>query len=166
MSNEPSFNGEHALERRAFLKFLIVALNALIGVLLAVPGLGYILTPILRKTEQDWIRVGRVSDLSRGSFRKTVFRYVSAAGYTRQEKRAFVWMRQEDSGDITAFSPKCTHMGCNVAWNPESRLFECPCHGGRYDEQGRVVAGPPPRPLDRYQVRVENDLVYLKRSEA
>src|SRR2546427_8826013 len=49
-------------------------------------------------------------------------------------------------------SGECTHLGCNFDWSPEEKLFACPCHGGRFDRTGRNVAGPPPRPLDRFPV--------------
>lgn len=167
MRNESSNkNTASALERRTFLKFLIVALNAVIGVTLAIPGLGYLLTPILARSEHGWLEIGRVTDISAVEFSKTMFQYVSSAGYVREKKKRFVWTRREEDGAVTAFSPKCTHMGCNVAWNSGSRRFECPCHGGRYDEQGRVLAGPPPRPLERYETRIENDIVFLKESKA
>ncbi len=153
------------LERRTFLKVLIMALNALITVALAVPGLGYILTPLFRKDEQTWVKVGRVEDSPQGSFTKAVFRYISASGYVREEKSAFVWMRQEEDGQLTAFSPKCTHMGCNVSWSGRNDRFECPCHGGMYDERGNVIDGPPPRPLQRFETKVENDSIFVKRTE-
>jgi menaquinol-cytochrome c reductase iron-sulfur subunit len=58
---------------------------------------------------------------------------------------------------VVAYNPHCTHLGCAYRWNSGTRHFECPCHGGVYDLDGRVVAGPPPRPLDRLDVHVEGD---------
>ena len=53
-----------------------------------------------------------------------------------------------------ALSATCSHLGCGVVWDATSSQFRCPCHGGVYDREGRVVAGPPPAPLTRVNVRV------------
>jgi Rieske Fe-S protein len=56
----------------------------------------------------------------------------------------------------------CTHLGCRTRFNPESKLIECPCHGGVYDAAGNVVSGPPPSPLQRLPARIENDEVLVQ----
>lgn len=166
MENKGKENGVESQERRIFLKGLIAVLNCLIALALSIPGIGYVLTPVLRKDEQAWIKIGRVAELQARTFTKAIFRYISSSGYVRSEKSAFVWIKREANGEITAFSPVCTHMGCNVSWNGMKAQFECPCHGGEYDEQGIVIGGPPPKPLQRFLTMVENDVVYIKRKEA
>jgi Rieske Fe-S protein len=64
-------------------------------------------------------------------------------------------------GSVRALSGVCTHTGCVVAWHQDQQHFVCPCHGGTYTVQGAVVSGPPPRPLDRLQIRIMNGNVYL-----
>ena len=49
---------------------------------------------------------------------------------------------RDDSGAVHRLSPKCTHMGCTVGWNPDDRTWDCPCHGSRYEALGRVFQGP------------------------
>ncbi|MFQ5651501.1 MAG: ubiquinol-cytochrome c reductase iron-sulfur subunit [bacterium] len=61
-----------------------------------------------------------------------------------------------------AISTLCTHLGCRAYWEPENNRFFCPCHEGVFDVNGTVVSGPPPRPLERYEVEVdENDNVFV-----
>jgi Rieske Fe-S protein len=68
------------------------------------------------------------------------------------------------SGDsIRLLSATCTHARCQVAWEAGSRQFHCPCHQGRYDSQGQVVSGPPPRALDDLPVVIDDGTVYLDR---
>ena len=62
---------------------------------------------------------------------------------------------------VRALSGVCTHAGCPVSWRPDQQQFVCPCHNGTYTLQGVVVSGPPPRPLDRVPVRIEDGNVYL-----
>jgi Rieske Fe-S protein len=59
-------------------------------------------------------------------------------------------IRTEDG--FRAFSLVCTHLGCIVQWNAAKREFECPCHAARFDADGRVTGGPPPKPLPQYNV--------------
>nr|WP_217267284.1 ubiquinol-cytochrome c reductase iron-sulfur subunit [Thermanaeromonas sp. C210] len=66
-------------------------------------------------------------------------------------------------GEYKAFSRVCTHLGCIVAWKEEEQVFECPCHGGVFDAEGKVVKGPPPEPLHRLAVWVENGLVMVEK---
>jgi len=60
---------------------------------------------------------------------------------------------------LLALSSICTHLGCIVHWDKTTQHFACPCHGGVYDRTGNVISGPPPRPLDHYEVKVENGVV-------
>ena len=56
---------------------------------------------------------------------------------------------RKKGGDLVAFSAVCTHLGCIVQWEKEKQDFLCPCHGGRYTDDGTVISGPPPRPLPK-----------------
>lgn len=55
----------------------------------------------------------------------------------------------------------CTHLGCTFPWNPNDNQFQCPCHGSRYDPEGRVVRGPAPLPLRLAHVTVEEDYIRI-----
>jgi menaquinol-cytochrome c reductase iron-sulfur subunit len=62
---------------------------------------------------------------------------------------------------VTAFDPHCTHLGCPYRWDAAKEAFLCPCHSGVFNKQGVVQSGPPPRPLDRYGVRVQQGIVSI-----
>ena len=70
--------------------------------------------------------------------------------------------------DVKAMSTVCTHLGCTVYWEKDKKEFYCPCHQGRFDQDGNVISGPPPRPLDSYRVVIEdnNVFIYFKDKEA
>jgi cytochrome b6-f complex iron-sulfur subunit len=55
-------------------------------------------------------------------------------------------------GSFVAVAQSCTHNGCSVGYSQSGNDFECPCHGGKYDTNGNVTAGPPPAPLKKYSV--------------
>jgi len=75
--------------------------------------------------------------------------------------KAFAWgykmgiFIKASDRSLRAFKGVCSHMDCNVSYKPEERRFFCACHDGWYDEAGQNIAGPPPRPLERLEVRVE-----------
>jgi cytochrome b6-f complex iron-sulfur subunit len=64
-------------------------------------------------------------------------------------------------GELRAFSAKCTHLDCNVQYQPESKRFYCACHDGYFDERGTNIAGPPPSPLLAFTIREENDTMLI-----
>jgi cytochrome b6-f complex iron-sulfur subunit len=63
---------------------------------------------------------------------------------------------------VKAYSAVCTHLGCIVAWNANSRTINCPCHDGIFNvSNGAVLSGPPPRGLPSAEVSVEGDQIYI-----
>jgi menaquinol-cytochrome c reductase iron-sulfur subunit len=76
--------------------------------------------------------------------------------------RTGAWLRRVSTDEFIAFAVNCSHLGCPVRWLQDANLFMCPCHGGVYYSDGRVAAGPPPRPLTRYPVRIQNDEVQIQ----
>lgn len=69
----------------------------------------------------------------------------------------------KNGGEYKAFSRVCTHLGCTVMWNESEKQFECPCHGGVFDENGNVVLGPPPKPLLQLKAWAEEGYVMVQK---
>ncbi len=70
----------------------------------------------------------------------------------------FYLVRLADGGFL-ALSRKCTHLGCTVLWEEEEERFVCPCHASIFNIEGDVLSAPAPRALDRYAVRIDNEIV-------
>lgn len=68
-----------------------------------------------------------------------------------------VLVLEDASGALHALDAKCTHEGCTVRYQPDNAIIWCACHNGRFDLQGRVLAGPPPRPLARHAVQRDSE---------
>jgi Rieske Fe-S protein len=62
-------------------------------------------------------------------------------GVVRAGERVVAAFRDE-AGAVHAVSPVCAHLGCYVTWNSAERTWDCPCHGSRYDIDGRAIQGP------------------------
>ena len=65
------------------------------------------------------------------------------------------------TGEVRAFSAQCTHLNCTVQYRGDFQHIWCACHNGHYDLQGKNIEGPPPRPLDTYEVDVAGDDIYV-----
>jgi cytochrome b6-f complex iron-sulfur subunit len=76
-----------------------------------------------------------------------------------------VWVVHQSQKGFAAFSALCTHKGCLVKWEEKRGLFMCPCHEGRFDEDGNVVSGLPRRPLTRFRVGLVHDELYVSRGD-
>ena len=158
------------LTRRRFLaRSLWAVASAIVGAL-AVIGLVPVVAPAFRKASSGLSPIGPVGGaLEQGQPNLSVegkpvlasFASVvkDAAGQAERQETS-VYVLNKGSGQFTVFDTRCTHLGCPVRWYQAVEQFICPCHGGAFDEEGEVVAGPPPRPLDRYQWEVQNGVLY------
>jgi Rieske Fe-S protein len=66
-----------------------------------------------------------------------------------------------DSGELRAYSARCTHLDCTVQYRDDLHHIWCACHNGHYDQSGRNIEGPPPRPLPPYDVNVRGDQIVV-----
>jgi len=151
-------------DRRRFLTRLSVALSAAMGAVLGLPVVGFLLAPLTRKEPRVWRVVGRVSDFGIGETVSVRFEDASALPWSGVTARTAAWLRRETETRFTAYTVHCTHLGCPVRWMADAQLFLCPCHGGVYYSDGSVAAGPPPRPLPTYPVRVRSGQVEIQTS--
>jgi Rieske Fe-S protein len=158
---EQRLEAEH-VSRRSFLMNVGIALNALVGAVVAAPIVAYVLGPVLRRREYlAWVSVGSVSDFPPGETKLVNFRNPFSNSWDGQTSKIPAYVRCAEAGKFTVFAINCAHLGCPVRWFSESQLFMCPCHGGVYYADGSVSAGPPPRPLPQYPVRVREGQVEI-----
>lgn len=151
-------------ERRRFLSRLSIGLSAAIGAVLGLPVVGFLLSPLTRRTPRVWRPVGPVDHFKVGETVSVVFEDASPLPWAGVTARTAAWLRRDDERHFTAFTVHCTHLGCPVRWVPDAGLFLCPCHGGVYYADGTVSAGPPPKPLPQYPVRVSEGQVEIQTS--
>jgi menaquinol-cytochrome c reductase iron-sulfur subunit len=151
------------LNRREFMKVATGAIGGLIAAALAIPAVGYIVGPALKRTtEEEWIALGSASKVELGTptlFKASIERQT---GWILNTSEISAYVLTEDGRDYVAMSNTCTHLGCRVRWIAEEDRFFCPCHNAVFNKDGEVISGPPPRPLDRYEVKVENDQLFIK----
>jgi len=121
----------------------------------AYPLLRYLVPPPVVDLGGDEVVAAKVGDLKPNSAK--IFRFGSRPG---------ILIRTAD-GQYRALSATCTHLSCTVQYRPDLHEIWCACHNGMYDLNGRNVSGPPPRPLEVYQVHERGeDLVVSRKREA
>jgi len=162
-------SGSKPFSRRDFMKVTTGTVGGLIAVALGAPIVGYLIDPALSAgAKEAWISIGKLSDIQVKVPTPFSFTRTQVNGWERTGTSygGYVIRKTEDPADISIISSRCTHLGCTVNWRAETNDFICPCHDARFDADGKVIDGPPPRPLDRYdEFKVDdqgNLLIFLK----
>ena len=162
--------GEHIVEadspsRRRFLSVLAGAFVIITGAGLIAPLAGMFLSPLFERRKELWLDLGLLSDVAPAQPTKFVYKYVRMDGWFEKTIYGTAYVVQ-NGADIKVLSNICTHLGCGVRWDPDSKGFICPCHNGVFDPDGNVVAGPPPKPLETFTNRVANGKIQIRIEEA
>jgi Rieske Fe-S protein len=149
--------------RRAFLFKLSVMLNAAVGAVLAVPLIGYLLGPALKKNANTgaWITLGSIDQFPVGETRLADFRSPVASFDDGDTAKVACWVRRVSEQQFQVFAVNCAHLGCPVRWFAQSKLFLCPCHGGAYYEDGSRASGPPERGLFEYRYQLNGNSLMI-----
>ncbi len=147
--------------RRTFLKFFVFTLNGITAALLATPILGYLLGPIFKKSSAQWVEVGPADAFKGAEPKPARIKYSTHDTFREIVKGQNLWIVEDEKGPIV-FSSVCTHLGCTITWKSDEKQFLCPCHDGIFDSKGNVISGPPPRPMQRMNAKIENGKLYVE----
>ncbi len=115
------------------------------------PIVRYLIPPPVAELGGDEVVAAKTGELKPNSSK--IFRFGS--------RPSLLIMNQD--GTYHALSATCTHLGCTVQYRSDVREVWCACHNGFYDLNGRNISGPPPRPLDAYEVHVRGDEIVVHR---
>jgi menaquinol-cytochrome c reductase iron-sulfur subunit len=151
--------------RRSFFHAAILGLGAVMAAALGLPALAYLLTPPKSRKQDEWIEIGALSEFAAGAPLEVAFRRNRTDAWKTVSEKDTAWVVKRADGGVTVFSPQCTHLGCAYHWDDGRQQFLCPCHSSLFGIDGSVIAGPAPRPLDRYESKVENGKLMLGRLE-
>lgn len=144
------------IDRKTFLRGAGVAI---LGSAVAATLGGIALTttaPQAQSAVERWAPLARLSELPLGQISTVMLHYEENSGIYTQPRSTPVLVSRLDN-QIVCYKSACPHLGCTVHFDAAGHEFRCACHGGAFDIQGNVTAGPPPRPLDRYQHKLEGD---------
>ncbi|MCL5961790.1 MAG: ubiquinol-cytochrome c reductase iron-sulfur subunit [Chloroflexi bacterium] len=150
------------VSRRKFLTAGLGAISGLIAMALGIPVAGYAVSPAFAKKEQSWVQLGSVGEFKPLQPTKVDYDVFRRDGWIEEQVKKSAWIvLPQGGGEAVVFDPRCTHLGCAYRWDQGEGKFLCPCHDARFDIDGKVVGGPPPRPLDRLKTKVEGGKIFV-----
>jgi menaquinol-cytochrome c reductase iron-sulfur subunit len=162
-----AFEGETVTRRGLFTGGALAA-GGIASAAFGLPALGFALGPVFEDQDpRRWQDVGPVGDFLEADGRPLpnyLPRVITLIGDIGESGKTTIYVRGEDRGprlEFIAISTRCAHLGCPVRYVQASQRFICPCHGGVYDDQGKVTGGPPVRPLDRFYTRIRDGRVQI-----
>ena len=139
------------VSRRAFLHHLLNGgALALLGAALY-PVARYLMPPRTSESAVSSAVAAKVGELASNTAK--IFRFGNRPGI----------LVHTSQGQLKAFSAICTHLGCTVQYDTDASVIWCACHNGKFDLNGQVISGPPPRPLDAYQVNVLGEEIVVSK---
>jgi menaquinol-cytochrome c reductase iron-sulfur subunit len=161
ISESPRGAQPESPDRRSFLAGLLAAGSAAVGALLAVPLVRFTLHPVLaRTTEKSWSDVGSIDEYKNLDFPvKKLVKIEQRDGWRKTITEKPVYVSKGAKGELIVLSAVCTHLGCSVPWVEKEKRFICPCHLGTFSSEGELLAGPPPRDMDRLETKVEDGVL-------
>lgn len=157
------------LTRRRFLEGTLGWVSVGIAAAVGIPAAAAILDPAFNETDLGWSPIGRLGEPEPGEPDLRVVGTPILASFTSLVEDAYmkasprdvaVYVINHGDDEFTIYDDRCTHLGCPFDWQEKTGEFICPCHNGLFDPEGRVTGGPPPRPLDRYEYRVDHGVLY------
>jgi menaquinol-cytochrome c reductase iron-sulfur subunit len=152
---------ENSSDRRGFFLTMMYGLWAAIGAALSIPAAIYLFFPPKLRQESEFTEAGDITKMVPNSPVEMVFRRNRVDGWRILSEKSTAWAVKLDNGEVIAFAPQCTHLGCAYHWDEPKKEFLCPCHNSVFSIDGKAISGPAPRPLDRYEAKVENSKLML-----
>jgi len=154
------------LNRKEFVTVMVGALGTIMGAIVGLPAIGYVISPALKKSKSNaWVEVGPLEDYPVGEPTLFTFTRSKVNGWEKTTESIGVYIVRETEDSVIVLSNVCTHLGCRVTWKDDLQEYVCPCHDGHFDIDGDVTHGPPPRPLDEYETKIEDGIISIRLME-
>lgn len=156
------------ITRRGLLMKLSLLFNGAVGLLLTLPIVRYLFSPVSRERApgyDSWLSLGSLNQFPEGETRFATYRNPVVNSWDGQTADTACWVRNIDGQNFQVFAINCAHLGCPVRWFPQSKLFMCPCHGGAYYQDGSRASGPPERGLFEYPHKIEQGKLLIQAGE-
>lgn len=141
--------GEEVKERRSFLNLILAFLSAISALIIGLPLIRFTFPPEgVIKMRGRKTQVGKVREIPEGGSKTVLF-----------ENSPVLLINY--GGEFRALSAICSHMGCFLRWDPQSGQIKCPCHYASFDIEGKVISGPPPRPLKSFKIEISDERIFI-----
>ena len=145
------------VSRRQFMVRGTGAMMGLITLMLSIPAIGFLISPLFSRAREQWVTVGPIDDIPVATPTAKTVDVPGGEGFPVPPVKRIVYVVKQPDGSVLALSNICSHMQCDVHWDGQMQQFLCPCHGGLYDISGKHIGGPPPGPLPQWVHRLSTD---------
>jgi menaquinol-cytochrome c reductase iron-sulfur subunit len=157
------FSSREEVGRRRFLAGIIGVVAGAVATIVGLPAIGYVVSPGVKKQGSgEWITLGPLSSLTLGIPSGFPYSRTITDGWVQSTQSGTAYALTVDGQTCSVFSDVCTHLSCRVSFKPDTLTFVCPCHDAIFSATGAVVSGPPPRPLDQFESRIEGGQIQIK----
>ena len=141
------------MNRRNFIDIFLGASLTGTVISLLYPVIRFILPTKQIEAGLKKVSAARVGELAPDTYK--IFKFGTTPGILINTKE----------GELRAFTAVCTHLTCNVLYESDTETILCPCHNGRFDLSGNVLSGPPPAPLESYNVEISGEEIIVSRKK-
>lgn len=154
------------VSRRQFLNYTLTGAGGFMAAGIMVPMLRMAIDPVLTASASgEFVNVGLGVDDIDSEPQLVEWEVEEEDAWYKSSVKRTAYVFRNDEDEIIAHSPICKHLGCYVSWEGSEDYpdeYFCPCHDGRYYKDGTNVPGTPPLgPLDQYEFKVDNDMLFL-----
>ncbi len=154
--------GYQHMSRRDFVQVVTAFLGTIMGAVIGLPAIGYLLSPALKGQKSDaWIPLGPLDNYPPDVPTPFSFTRSQVNGWEKTVN-SYGGFIVRNGDEVLALSNICTHLSCRVVWKTEQALYICPCHDAAFFKDGTVASGPPPHPLEAYETKVEEGVLYVR----
>jgi Rieske Fe-S protein len=149
--------------RRSFFGTLIGAIRVAVGSVMTIPLFRFAFYPVGKGGGvAKWFQIGKATDFSGDDPIRAEVEIQKRDGWRVSRSKQSVWVTRNSAGELAVLSAICTHLGCVVPWDAQTKQFTCPCHLALYKKDGERISGPQPRGLDPLPIKIENGMLFVK----
>ena len=154
---------EHELTRRKFLEITFWSVTSVVTVGLLGAGSRFIAGNSFEPSTTSWVTLGPVAELTAGEVHRVNYSFKAKDAWRMVEQKGALYTFSDDAGaTYTVLDGTCTHLGCIVQWQGGDNNYQCPCHQAVFTREGKVVSGPPPRPLRKLDAKMQDGILMAK----
>ena len=155
--------GSKHISRRDFITMVTAGVGAFITAAVGLPAIAYLIEPALQSgsSKDAWVPLGKLDSFAVGKPALATFTRSKVNGWEKSVNSYGAFVLRKSETEVVVLSNVCTHLSCRVNWESDKQQYVCPCHDAHFNIDGKVVAGPPPRPLDVYQTKVDNGILSI-----
>ncbi len=151
------------VQKRDFIKGLTAAFLGFITLFLTIPLVSYLIPSSTGGSDEKFLKVPNFPTLGTDKPTKmTTVEDVDVQAFITTKVVYEVWVIKHAADKATVYSSLCPHLNCRYNFDSTKDVFACPCHGSVFNEGGKCIAGPAPRPLDTLPYKIEGGELFVQ----